>query len=357
MDVVVDLARPADDAGIRGLVRRQTVPGRIRLAMPRDPDFSLGCAVTGAHCRILVARSVADGAIVGVACRSTRQVFVNGREQRVGYLGQLRVDERFRGRWLLSRGFSLLAAIDRDDPLPIYLASIVDGNDEATGVLVARRRRCFPTFHEAARYRTDALPVRRSKPALGGREEIVPGTADQLPEVARYLRTEGAHRQFFSVWTDDRLRDLDRLGLRIEDMRIARNHGAIAGVVALWDQTAYKQAVVRGYSGWLKAVAPLTSLPRVGDEVRCAYASLVCVANDDPALFGRLLREVYNLASSRRFDYLLVGLEARDPLLRVVRAYPHVTYPSRLYVASWSDGGRLHEQLDGRPAYVDVATL
>jgi hypothetical protein len=323
--------------------------------------------VTGDHCRIVVARRVEDGAIVGVACRSIRQVFVNGREQRVGYLGQLRVEERFRGRWLVSRGFSLLARIDREDPVPVYLASIVDGNDEATGVLVTRRRRCFPTFRQAARYRTLALPARRSRPVLGGGEEIVPGSFDQLREVARFLGSEGARRQFFSVWTEDVLRHLDTFGLRIEDMRIARTQGRIVGVMALWDQTAYKQAVVRGYSGWLKAIAPLSNigaawltganLPRVGEEVRSAYASLVCVANDDAPLFGRLLREMYNLASSRRFDYLLVGLDARDPLLRIASAYPHVAYPSRLYLVSWSSGDRAHEQPDDRPAYVDIATL
>ena len=57
-----------------GCVRSQAMPGRISLALPRDPDFSLGCAVTGDQCRIVVARSVEDGAIVGVACRSIRHV-------------------------------------------------------------------------------------------------------------------------------------------------------------------------------------------------------------------------------------------------------------------------------------------
>jgi hypothetical protein len=357
MDVVVDLAGPADDAGIRGLVRRQTLPGRIRLALPREPDFSLGCAVTGDDCRIVVARSVDDGAIVGVACRSIRHVFVNGREQRVGYLGQLRIDERFRGRWLVSRGFSLLARIDREDPVPLYLASIVDGNDEATGVLVARGRRCFPSFREGARYQTLALPLRRAKAPLGGPEEIVPGTLDQLGEVARFLQTTGARRQFCSVWTEETLRHLGPLGLHTESMRIARRDGRIVGVVALWDQSAYKQAVVRGYSGWLKAIAPLTNLPRVGQEVRSAYASLVCIADDDAMVFGRLLRTVYNLAHARCFDYLLVGLDARDPLLRIVGTYSHVAYPSRFYVGSWPSGDRPYEQFDDRPAYVDIATL
>jgi hypothetical protein len=379
MDVAIDLAVPADDPGIRSLVRRQVTPGRIRLALPREPDFALGCAVTGDDCRILVARSGEDGEVVGVACRSTRPVFINGREERIGYLSQLRVDERFRGRWLVSRGFARLAQMNREDPLPMYLASIVDGNDAATGVLVRRRRPNSPVFREVARYRTLALPTRRPKPVLPGDEEIVSGSQgnnDQLREVAQFLRTQGTRRQFFSVWTEEALRSLDSLGLRIEDVRIARKAGEIVGVIALWDQTAYKQAIVRGYTGWLKFVAPLAgvagswlpgaTLPRVGAEVRSAYASLVCVANDDARLLDRLLRAVYNLAASRRFDYLLVGLDARDPLVRVVRRYPHVSYPSRLYLAAWPDGsgesgglpGELpHEPLNGAPAYVDIATL
>ena len=376
MDVGIDFAVPADDPAIRSLVRRQVTPGRIRLALPREPDFSIGCAVTGADYRILVARSAEDGELVGVACRSTRRVYINGCEQRIGYLSQLRIDERFRGRWLVARGFARLAELDREDPVPAYLASIVDGNDVATAVVVRRRRRSFPAFREVAHYRTLALPAWRAKPGLSVGEEIVAGSSDQVPEVAHFLRTQGARRQFFSVWTEEALRSVALLGLRIEDVRIARRAGEIVGVLALWDQTSYKQAIVRGYSGWLKYVAPVAgmagswlpgaTLPRVGAEVRSAYASLVCIANDDAGVFDRLLREVCNLATSRRFDYLLVGLDARDPLYRVARRYPHVSYPSRLYLAgrtvgcNGSTGESSHEPLElapGAPAYVDIATL
>lgn len=361
MDVVVDLAQPGDDEGIRALVRRQALPGRIRLSLAREPDFALGCAVTGDDYRIVVARAADSGDIVGVACRSVRQVYLAGRERRIGYLGQLRVDERFRGRWLVSRGFSLLAAIDRDDPLPAYLASIVDGNFEATGILVEKGRARFPAFREVAAYHTLALPVRRRKPPLNGPEEILPGSADQLSELASFLRAEGVRRQLFSVWTEDALARLEGFGLRLEDIRIARRRGAIVGVIALWDQTAYKQSIVRGYSGWMKLLSPI--LPRVGDTIRSATASLVSVVNDDPRTFARLLREVYGAARARGFAYLLVGLDARDPLLKIVRTYAHYSYPSRLYLASWADGhggskgGPLHDQLDERPAYVDIATL
>ncbi len=361
MNVAVSLASAADDAGVRRLVRSQAMPGRVRLSFCREPDFSLGCAVTGDDYRVLVARSVPGNDVVGVACRSTRRVFVNGREQRIGYLGQLRVDERYQGRWLVSRGFGMLAEMQRADPVSAYLASIVDGNDRATGILVRKARRGFPEFREVARYVTLALRVRRWRRSFG-----VGGPADRrgfgawargvsLEEIAGFLRREGSCRQLASVWTADGLRRLGAFGLHAEDIHVAYQEGAIAGVMALWDQSAYKQSVVRGYSGWLRAAAPL--LPRPGTQLRSAFASLICVAGDDPAIFESLLREVYRAAARRGFDYLLVGLDVRDPFLTAARAYPHVSYPSRLYLASWPDGGPSYESLDARPTYVDIATL
>lgn len=353
MSVVVDLARSGDDDGVRRLVRSQTMPGRVRLAFCREPEFAIGCAVTGDDSRVLVARSE-QGEIVGVACRSVRHVFINGSDRRIGYLGQLRVDGRYRGRWLVSRGFALLEKMDRSDPLPVYLTSIVEGNDEATAILVTRRRRSFPALHEVARFSTVAIRVRRLTNGAG-RDQIGPGSPDQLEEIAAFLRITGAQRQLSTVWTADGLRRLEPFGLRAGDMRIARRGGRIVGVLALWDQSAFKQSVVRGYSGWLKGLAPV--LPRPGTELRCAYASLVCIANGDAGVFADLLRDVHDLALTRGVEYLLVGLDVRDPLLPVARAYRHLSYPSRLYLASWPGGGPHHEQLDARPAYVDIATL
>src|SRR5713101_7826284 len=231
-----------------------------------------------------------------------------------------------------------------------------------------RQRRCWsgsganfsPTFMQ---WQTTA----RSPWTRTSVKALWPASPDELAEIADFLRTHGGHRQFFPVWTQEALCNLAALGLRTEDLRIARRGAKIVGVTGLWDQAAYKQTVVRSYSGWLKAVVPFwnssaawfgrSALPRPGEKLRSAYASLICVAEDDAAVFGSLLREVYNLARLRGFSYLLVGLDARDPLLPVARAYTHVLYRSTLYLAEWSEGGQLHEQLDQRPVYVDAATL
>ena len=369
MQLRVDLATPADDAAIRGLLRRQPMPGAIRLGYEREPDFSLGCCVTGDDFQVVVARNAGEGEIVGVACRSARRLYLNGREQRLGYLGQLRIDPHFQRRWLVSRGFALLKQLDDRDPVPAYLAAIIDGNREATGVLVQSQRKLFPTFRPAADLSTLAIPLHRPKPAVLDGLDISPAKESQLGDLARFLQARGRARQFFPVWTEDAIRSLRSLGLGLDDLQIARHipNQEIAGVAGLWDQSAYKQMIVRGYSGWMRAVAPFynlsapwlgrPALPRPGAELRSAYGAFLCIANDDVNVFRALLRQLYSVARARKFEYLLIGLDERDPLLRVAREYSHVPYRSRLYLAEWPNGGHLHEQLDQRPAYVDIATL
>jgi hypothetical protein len=367
MTVRIDLATPADDLAIRGLCRREAVPGNITVSYEREPDFLLGCRVTGDDFQVVVARDQGDGELAGVACRSTREVFVNGLRQRIGYLGQLRIDQRFRGRWLVSRGFSMLKELHEQDPVPAYLVSIVGGNREAEEVLVRKARKSFPAFHRVAEFNTLAISIGRGKRPAHVGLEISAGSSEQTSEIAGFLQEQGAQRQFFPVWTEESIRKLTSLGLRLEDLRVARHNGAIVGVAGLWDQSGYKQTVVHGYSGWLRAAAPIynfsapwmgrASLPRPGGKLRSVYAALVCVANDDAQIFASLLSELYNLARSRGFEYLLIGLDAKDLLLPIARKYTHVLYPSHLYLAEWPDGGHFHERLERRATYVDIATL
>ncbi len=364
MGIHVSLATPADDASIRGLLRREPVGGRIAISYERDPDFAIGCEATGENITVLVARDLESGVLAGVACQSEREVYVNSAPTRLGYLGQLRTDRRYRGRWLVSRGYSLLRRLHERNPLPGYLAAVTTDNREATGVLIEKPRRLFPSFHPIARYCTLSLQVKRFK-----REpKIVAATPDDIPEVIRFLQTEGPRRQFFPVWTAERmLRLVDALGLRFEDIQIARRNGSIAGVIGMWDQSAYKQNIVHSYAGWLKLVAPLYNatapwlmrprLPRPGEKIRNAYAAFVCVAKDNPNVFGDLLTATMARAATCGLDYLLLGLDERDALLDIAREHPHILYQSRLYLAEWPDGGHLHARLDDRPSYVEIATL
>ncbi len=366
----LELATPADDPAIRRLLAAIPMPGSLEMTYEREPDYFRGCGVLSPFYQVVVARYRPTGELVAVAGRSVRQVYVNGEPVWLGYLSQLRVDPRFRARWLVSRGFRLMRDLHGDGRVQAYLSTIIDGNDQATGILVDRPRRHFPAFRAVGDLRTLALFVRRSREAPSGSSAAVrPAVAADLPAVAAFLERHGRRRQFFPVLTAGDLAS-GRLtpDLAPQDWLIAQGPGgAIAGVVALWDQTGFKQNVIRGYHGPYRLGRPLYNLwarlsgrqplPAPGTALRELYAAFLCVAEEDPATCRALLDAGCREAATRGFGYLLVGLSEQDPLLPTVSRYRHAVYRSTLYTAAWNDGGEFHDRLDARIPYVEIASL
>lgn len=368
MEFSVELATSDDDPAIRRLLATNPVPGSVTVTYEREPNYFLGCGTMGHFCQVGVARHRPSGQVVGVACRATRSLFVNGQVEEVGYLGQLRVDERFRGRWLASSAMRFLRQLHADGRVTGYLATITEGNLVASGILVHRPRRHFPTFREVDRLCTLAIILRGPKAVPRSPFDICRGSEEDLGAIVAYFRQHGAAKQFFPAYEEDDFRGNPiTLGFPAEDFFLARRNGDVVGVIGLWDQSGYKQTVVQTYSGVLRWAKPSYNigarlagaqpLPSPGERIHFAYASFICAAENDSGIFRVLLRYVYNLTAERGYAYLMVGLAARDPLLTVAREYAHITYHSRLYTVCWKEGGQFHERLDDRIPYVEIAAL
>ncbi|MBE7552472.1 MAG: hypothetical protein HS126_15490 [Anaerolineales bacterium] len=376
-EFVFELATPADDPAIRRLLANNPVPGQVTVTYEREPDYFLGCGTMGRFCQVLVARRRPGGEVAAVATRTTRPLFVNGQIEEVGYIGQLRVDERFRGRWIVSGGFHYFHHLHADGRVAGYVTTIIEGNAQAQGLLVERARRHFPVYREVDRLCTAAIILKRPLFRLRSRNtqyatrntfEIHPATPTDLLTITAFLRQHGPTKQFFPVYSEDDFRNSPTtLGFRLEDFVVARQDGKIVGVIGLWDQSSYKQTVVRAYNDSLRRLRPLYNgwlrlsgtkpLPSPGQPIHFAYASFICIAENNPDIFGILLQNVYNLAVERGYAYLMVGLSTRDPLLRVAQKYAHIPYYSRLYTVCWPDEAAFHEKLDQRIPYVEIASL
>jgi len=359
------LATKEDEADIRRLFRTNSVPGHVTVTYEREPDFFLGCGVTGQSYQVVVARHEPTGELAGVVCRAKRRVWIDGQKVEVGYLSGGRVDERFRGRWLVSRGLRFLGDLDATDTVPVYLATITGENHEARGLLVDKPRPGLPRFEEVGRLYTAVIPVRATPVSRDQANGIRCAVPEDLPRIVSFLNEYGRERQYFPLYSEEKFRDSATLGFSVEDFVVFERGGELSGVVGLWDQSAYKQTVVRSYSKELRWTRPLYDtaarltrrhpLPVPGEPLRSAYAAFVCVAYDDTFVFRALLRRIYELAAKRGYAFLVAGLAANNPLLAEARRYAHVPYRSTLYSVSWRGG--LHATLDGRIPHVEVATL
>ncbi len=362
-----ELAHPADDAAIRRLLRENPVPGQLALTYEREPSYWDGCSVFGHVCQTLVARSVDSGEVVGLATRSLRTLFVNGEPEEVGYIGGLRVDQHHRGRWLVPLGFRLFHDLHSDGKATGYLTTIIEGNAEAEGLLVEKARRHYPAYRALDRLLTLALVIRRPKRFSPATFEVLGGDEVELHEIVAFLQREGRRKQFFPVYGEaDFLGERTR-GFDPADFVVACQGNAIVGVMGLWDQSAYKQTVVHAYGDKLQRAKALYNagarvlgarpLTEIGQPIHFAYASFVCVADDDPVIFRGLLHALYNRAAERAYSFVMLGLCGRHPLISTAQQWLHLPYASTLYTVCWQGDEAWHTGLDGRVPFVEIATL
>lgn len=364
-EVVVEPAAPEDDPAIRRLLRDNPMDGEIRVSLEREPNAFLAAAVEGEPHHTIVARHPRHG-VLGMGSRSVWNAFVNGEPRRLGYLSQLRVDRAFRGRKrLLAAGYERLRASRRPDELAFDLTSIVADNETARRLLGAGVPG-LPAYQEIEGLATLILPVSRHGVRSGPRSER--GDRGRIPAIAACLERNRPRYQFAPRFSAADLLSPERSrGLAPADFFVI-GRDPVAGCLALWDQSGFKQVVVRGYAPrlarlrpWLNRLSPLLGTPRLpdpGQPLPHAYVSHLAVDGDDPDVFRSLIEAAHAEARARGYVYLVIGLAARHPWLPWLRRrFRPREYASVLYAVHWEDGAAAAAALDGRMPHVEAALL
>jgi ribosomal protein S18 acetylase RimI-like enzyme len=363
---LVDLATPADEPELRRLLRDNPMDGAIRVSLEREPDAFLAAAVEGDPHHTIVVRDPRTGAVVGMGSRSVWNAFVNGEPRRLGYLSQLRVDRAFRGRRrLLAAGYALLRDLRGADEAPFDVTSIIADNQVALRLLGAGVPG-LPRYRELAPFVTLILPTPRPRRPPRG-VQVEHGTPESMQEVADCLTRNRRRYQAAPFFSEDDLLSPERSrGLRPESFHLARVDGRVAGCLAVWDQSGFKQAVVRGYGPrlarwrpWINRLAPLLGTPRLpapGSSLPHAYVSHLAVDGDDLRIFQALIESACAESRAAGYAYLVLGLAARHPWLPWLRRrFNAREYPSLLYTVHWDEGdGSI---LDDRLPHVEAALL
>lgn len=368
--IVFELARPNDDAAVRALLREQAMGGAVRVSLQREPDARLAAGIEGDRHYMIVARDRATDRVVALCSRAVRDVFVNGKPARLGYLGQLRRDPTIpRQRRLLVEGFAACARTHQPDELPYDLTSIVADNMAARRLL-ERGLPGLPTYRPLCEFVTLVIPVgrmRRRRASAGRR--VLRGCDELLPAIAACLQRNYKRRQFAPAWSTDDLRSPVRTrGLHAQDFFVACENERVIGCLARWDQRGFKQTVIDSYASRLARWRPVVNvalaftgrphLPRPGQQLQFAYLSHVAVDEHCSDVLIDLIDVARNDTVGSGVNYLIIGMAAENLLLGSVRrAFRGREYRSLLYLAHYSDAEPAVDALDDRIVHVEVATI
>ena len=373
----LDWATPPDDAALRQLLRETPVPGQITLSFEREPNYFAAAAIESDECdecdecdderahRVLLARDE-HNALMGCASHSSRLRYVNGVATRVGYFSQLRAQQDLGGMAharFIRNGFARFKQCLCDSDPAFSLMSLIAGNSAAQRLLT-HGLPGFPHTKRMGALHTYTLNTRRARPALAA-AGLQPGTPQHADEILHCLRRNLTRHQFAPVWQFDGRHAAHTPEWK--DFWIVTHGSHVLGCVALWDQRAFKQSVVRGYAPglarWRRLIntlgrfVNLPYLPAVGCGLDVAYLSPIAIDNDDPDVFATLLRAALNAASQRGITHVVIGLCAGHKLESVVRRYRHINYASEIFAVYWDSGAADVAQIDTRPMAPDIATL
>lgn len=370
--LLFELANEEDDPGLRRLLRENPIPGSISLSFEREPGYFSASAIEGPFHQTIVAREADSRRVIAFGNRSVRQLFVNGEVKEIGYMSQLRVNPSYGTGLYLARGlaggFKKYHELHRDGRAPFYLMSVIEDNLPARRLLTSGLTE-YPQVKEYARLFTYAVYPLRRKPELPLPRGLVfqRGSPEMIPSIVDCLNRNGVRKQFALYWDEESLLSTEMHFPAPNDFFLALDSDRVVGCLALWDQGALKQTVVRGYSGSLarfrrliNAVSPLglyPHLPEPGTRLKQAYACLSSVDDDDPAVFAALFRSLYNEAVVQNHDYFTIGLAETHPFHDVVKRYRPLIYASRVYLAGWDESFEQVSHVDGRIPQIEIAVL
>lgn len=335
MNESVYKATPADGAEILRILESSAAQGSMELLYTRRPDAYSSYMNEPGEARVFVSR---DGErIVGTCAELIRDVYIGGELRKAAYICGLKKDADYDGS--VGFGVRLLKDFCRPD-IEFYYCSVVSENTDAQNMFEKSRR--IISMEPFADYTTYILSsnirIKTSKHRLTFRR----ATQEDEVELLAFLNREGSKKDLFPAFTS-----YDQFpNLSIHDFYLLTEGDRILCAAALWNQTGYKQYVVKQYRGFMKAARlfnPLISmlryirLPKENTSLDFPMLSFFLCQNDSEIHARIFLHEI--IAQIRRsYGMFVIGLPGGHFLTPILEKLPSIHFDTKLYriILPWS---------------------
>jgi len=361
---VIDLASRRDDRELRALLRRSVIPGAVRIAFTREPDYFAAQALAGAEDVTVVSRH--DGRLTGIARCSVNRLYRNGSVQRVGYLAELRVlPGTPASPRLLRDGYAVIGDALASARVGAFFTSIAVDNERARRVLEQGKRFGLPRYRPLASLVTLIAPVTRGARRRGD-QPVGACTEEEQAALQALLREQARGAHLTLAWDTAQWRALAGHGITPADFVAVREGGRIVAAAAVWDQRPFRQTVIDGYEGALRLGRPLANavqalrglphLPQPGSVL--AQGAVLGASVTESAAWPPLWRALQARAATLGLSWLAVAFDTRDPQLAALRRLLRAReYRTTLYEVTWGGGPSPTDAWDDRLFRPEVGLL
>lgn len=308
-----------DDKALREMLSQNSMDSWVNLSFEREPSYFDAQNIMG-ESYTMVAIDTNTNSYVGMYTCTYMDMYINGDIQEVAYLRELRLDEAYRNKIrILKNGYkSLRTLLPKKETEPLYITSVASQNTKARRVLEAGLKG-MPTYISLAKMNTLIF----SSSFIPEQKRLKQATKQDIARILKFYNDHMASYQFAPCVSEQWMNTLPaKTGLSIDDFYIVEDEGGnIEACLALWDQRAFKQSVIKGYKTPLRQLRPLYNffamlstrvlLPQINSMLGQIYISFFVCQNDELQL--DIIKEAAQLAKSKGASSCILGLSAGHP--------------------------------------------
>jgi hypothetical protein len=361
--IVYRTATRDDDPDLRAMLCI-AMESWVSMSLEREPSYFDWAGAFGESTTVIARADSAQGSPVGMYSCDMLAVHVNGRPERVGYLGALRVNAPYRNRLrVLRSGFESIRRLIPDrGTRPFWFTGVATENTVARRVLEAGLEG-MPAYRTVGELETLAVSVQRAR-----RSGLLrPARPEDLPGLVAFFNRESARYQFSPVLASDRLLSPRAThSLSVGDFRLLMDGARIRGCLALWDQRGVKQTIARSYRSplgllrrpynlWARATKRVV-LPAPGERLEHVFVAFMAFDARAESVAVDAIREALAGVMEKGAKVGVLGVSTANPLAQRLRgALSPATYRTTIQTVAWPEDGL--PALDGRAPQPEVAIL
>lgn len=347
-------ANESDGKEILRILESSAAKGNIELIYTRRPDAYASYMKETGEAKVYVSK-VGDKTI-GTCAELIREVYIGGKPCKTAYICGLKKDAAYSGN--IRFGSDFIHGLQQED-VGFYYCSVILENRETQKMFEKKRK--IISMAPITEYKTYIFNPRAKIKAKKHTFSFRQATENDISELINFLNREGKKRDLFPV-----IRTLEQFyNLRYSDFYILLDGEEIIAAAALWNQTEYKQYVVKKYRRFMKMVPffnPLLkalgyiSLPKEDKPLNFPMLSFFVCKNDDVENYKIFLNEIRAIIA-RTYKMYVIGVPKNHYAISALDRLPSIHFTTKLYEIRFPWSEQEYKMLDVAKVYLECGLL
>ena len=304
--------------------------GLFELLYTRRPNPYLSYMAESKDTDIYVIKGRSGEIVLQGAC-TPHSVYINGQPKKLGYINGVRKHKDFSDKinWL-----EMINNAKTKIECDYHYCSILQANTHAQKVF-EKKRPIIPDLNYICDYTTFIIKSKKKKIKDSPYTFRKADTADEAA-IIDFLHEYGHNYDLFPHIS----KISEFYGLNTQDFYLLENDSKILCLCALWEQSSYKQYIVKKYNGILNLLSKIPDLPKLfgyiplpkTDEVlRFPTLTFFTAKNNKKEYYKTMMLHIENVIC-KNYKMFLIGLAEDNEKFEIFAKRKNLRFTSRLYL-------------------------